>query len=458
MTTKYTYLPTVLEYEIAQRRVSGFDVSAIEKDLANQSEITPELARELLTRLAALEASEDWPYVEPSTLEGIQAELPASASSARLGLADLRDRLEAAWLGRCAGNCLGNPVEDGGRWSSESIAHYLRRSGNYPINDYLRRLDPMPEGLELCETWSQSTKGRIKYVPRDDDLDYTLLGLHIMERHGFGFTTADVAKEWLLRLPFHLTYSAERSTYRNLVNGVPPEECAVNDNPYREWSGAQMRGDIFGYVCAGRPRAAAILSYPDASMTHVGNGIYAEMWAAALIAASFTATSLRDAVLESFNHVPQRSRLAEGLRWTLALSDSGVDWENAITQLLERYGQYHWRHAVPNAAVCALALLRAEDDYTRAIGFAVQSGLDADTNGATVGSAAGAFSGRAGIPPHWTAPFGDTLRSGLAGFDRTSIRSLAEQTFALARAALTRTVPTQVVTTPAADPGTARAS
>lgn len=436
MAIEYSSPPTFLEHELAQRSESGHDVSAVTAQLSGPArEMEPDRARMLLDQLAAVPRRPDWPYVEPSTLPEIMAELP-SATSARvrpIGAAELRDRIQAGWLGRCAGNCLGKPVEDGEFWTPERLRSYLEFTGNYPVRDYVSRLQPMPDGYTLHPSWTESTKGRIRYAPRDDDLDYTLLGLHLLESKGFDFTTADVAEEWLQRLPYHLTYTAERVTYRNLVCGVEPGRSAVVDNPFREWIGAQIRGDVFGYVCAGRPRDAAVLAFADAALSHVANGIYGEMWAAALVAAAFTAGSLREVVEESIRHVPRRSRLAEALRWAVEARDKHADWHDAVADMRERYGHYHWIHTINNATACALALLYADDDYGTAIGLAVQAGLDTDSNGATVGSAAGAFAGRGGIPRHWTSPFGDVLRSALYGFDRSSIRDVAERTFTLAR-------------------------
>jgi ADP-ribosylglycohydrolase len=331
------------------------------------------------------------------------------------------------------GSCLGRPVDDGAHWTPERLRAYLELSGNHPVRDYLSRLDPMPAEFVLTPGWTDATKGRITCVPRDDDLDFSLLALHVLETKGFDFTTTDHAAEWLLRLPYHLTTTAERVVYRNLVNGVAPGEAATVGNPYREWLGARSRGDVYGYVCAGAPRAAALLAYDDAVLSHQANGVYGAMWSAALVAAAFTAGCLRGAVRESVRHVPHRSRLAEALRWAVRVHDLHTSWDTALRELHERYGHYHWQHVVSNTAACALALLYADDDFTRAVGLAVQAGLDVSSNAATVGSAAGAFVRRGGLPRHWTSPFDDTIRSGVYDFDRSSIRDVAERTFALAR-------------------------
>ena len=83
-----------------------------------------------------------------------------------------------AWLGRCAGCNLGKPVEG---WSRERIRRYLDLADAYPIDDYLPVVDPFPDGLQLNWCWPETTRGNIAFMARDDDTDYTILGLHILE-------------------------------------------------------------------------------------------------------------------------------------------------------------------------------------------------------------------------------------------------------------------------------------
>ena len=124
-------------------------------------------------------------------------------------------------------------------------------------------------------------------MARDDDIDYTILGLHVLETTGSEYTSADVAQAWLERLPFLQVYTAERAAYRNLVHGVAAAGHARVRNPYREWIGAQIRADISGYVCPGDPPGAAARLRRRVAVA-LANGIYGEKWAAALIAAAFT--------------------------------------------------------------------------------------------------------------------------------------------------------------------------
>src|SRR5258706_11732371 len=95
------------------------------------------------------------------------------------------------------------------------------------------------------------------------------------------------------------------------------------NNPYREWVGAQIRADVYGYVNPGDPRSAATLAYQDAVLSHRANGIYGEMWAAALVAAAFTADGARAAVVEPPRQIPPTLPLAEALTRGLTPSQHG---------------------------------------------------------------------------------------------------------------------------------------
>jgi ADP-ribosylglycohydrolase len=416
--------------ELAQRRESGYDVSglqtAVEAALGDGSAPLDEL----LDRLEQAPRLEDWPYEEPSQQEEILARLPETPpTSPRLEEAQLRERLLGAWLGRCAGCTLGKPVEG---WTHDQIRRYLEQAGGYPLRDYLPVLEPAPEGLELRACWPETTRGRVRFMARDDDIDYTILGLHILERHGLGFGSRDVAAEWLDHLPFTRTYTAERVAYRNLVLGLHPPETATCRNPYREWIGAQIRGDMWGYVSPGNPRQAATLAFRDAAVSHTANGIYGEMWSAALIAACLVAPDVRSALVVSLEHIPPRARLTEALRQVLDLHASGLDWPDARDEIEARYGHYGWVHTINNAAVVAAGLLWGDGDFARTVGLVVQAGWDTDSNGATAGSVYGALHGATALPSAWVDPLGDLVHSAIAGFDNARISDLAERTLRLA--------------------------
>ena len=427
-----TALDALVEAELNQRRETGHDVSAIAAKLAALgADASDDALLGIRDELEALAPPAAWPYEEPSGLQEIIQTFPAT--EAVPVDADLEDRILGAWRGRIAGNMLGKPVENGEVWTRERIRSFLELSDAYPISDYIPVPDSIPEGYLLRHHWPHTTRGRVSGSWRDDDVDYTILGLHLLETHGADLRPEDVAEGWLLRLPFHQVYTAERIAYRNLANGLDPSAAASHHNPYREWIGALIRADIFGYVHPGSPRRAAVAAYQDAVLSHRANGIYGEMWAAALVAGAFTATSPRSLLTDSIQYVPPGSRLAAALRQVLDLYDRSAGWEEAMTELDRTTGHYHWVHTVNNAAVIAAGILWGEGDFTRTIGLTVQGGLDTDSSGATAGSVAGILTGAAGIPPHWTDPLEDRVRSALFGFDGISISELAARTTRVAR-------------------------
>ncbi|MFI9507005.1 ADP-ribosylglycohydrolase family protein [Nocardia sp. NPDC052566] len=355
-----------------------------------------------------------------------------SLSQSPSGADELFDRIHGGWLGRCVGCALGKPLENGFVWTPQRIRAYLERAGAYPLVDYVPALLSPSKEFPLNPTWPISARGCIDGSPRDDDVDYTVLGLHLLERRGFGFTTSDVATAWLELLPFRQTYTAERAAYRNLINGLRPPATALHRNPYREWIGALIRADIYGYTNPGNPTRAAELAARDARLSHTANGIYAAMWAAALVSAAFTTENARTALEVAHRHIPPRSRLAIALAEVLADHRDGLGWEQATQAIHQRHDRYNWVHAIPNACLITAGLLWGAGDFTRTIARTVQSGCDTDSNGATAGSVAGILNGATAIPRHWTEPLHDTLHTAVFGYDGTSITALARRTHALA--------------------------
>ncbi|WP_280376440.1 ADP-ribosylglycohydrolase family protein [Nocardia wallacei] len=425
----------LLYFEWLQRRESGYAVADFAeevRDLTHTALPNGAACWRLLDRIEAAPRDPHWPYDEIA--EDIAAEPIASPSQSGNRL---YDRLLGGWLGRCVGCTLGKPLENGFRWSPRSIRAYLEWADAYPLTDYVPVLSPMPDGFRLQRSWPESTRGRVDGCPRDDDLDYTVLGLNLLEQHGTGFTPADVAAEWLERLPFLQTHTAERVAYRNLIDGWVPPATARHRNPYREWTGAMMRADIYGYVCPADPVRASTLAARDASVSHTGNGVWAAMWAAALIAAAFDAAAPSAALTVAHQVIPERSRLAVALAQVLDDHRRGLDWEQAVQSIHARHGHYNWAHAIGNCCLVSAGLLWGAGDFTTTIALTVQGGWDTDSNGATAGSVAGVLLGAGAIPRHWTAPLRDRLRTAVSGYDGVGISALARRTFDLARQQVT---------------------
>jgi ADP-ribosylglycohydrolase len=422
--------------EVQQRRETGYLTDDVVRRANDTDPDDRAAVLALVDELAHSERAPGWAFDEPDGLAEIRDRLDELPAAVPVPEPALQDRIHGGWLGRIAGCNLGKPVELGAHWTVEHIRDYLELAGAYPLTDYFPVLDPMPERFELRDNWPETTRGRVHGSARDDDIDYPILALHLLETHGAALRPEHVGAAWTSLFPLRQVYTAERAAYVNLTNGLTGPEVARYRNPYREWIGAQIRGDVFGYVLAGDPWAAAALAHQDATLSHVGNGVYGEMWAAALVSAAFVAESPRQAVTQALQVVPPGSRLFAAVQHVLDLHAEGVGWDDALSRIRASYGHYAWVHTVNNAAVVVAGLLWSDGDYTTAVGRTVMSGWDTDSNGATVGSVMGVLVGTAGLPDHFVAPLQDRTRSALFGFDNSSISDLAGRTHRLAVAGL----------------------
>ncbi|KAD4059900.1 ADP-ribosylglycohydrolase family protein [Arthrobacter yangruifuii] len=391
------------------------------------------LARTLLDELQALQVPS---AAEPDEWNDIAALLPPARPTP--GTAVAFERVHGAWLGRSAGCLLGKPVEKIPREGIEQIA---RATGNWPISTYFTAA-----GLtrDLAERWPWNRRSaptslteNIEGMPEDDDLNFAILGLGLLEAHGGNLTTEHIAGAWLAALPAGRIFTAERAAYRNLLDAREIPNTARHHNPYREWIGALIRADVHGWVHPGDARAAAASAWTDARLSHTRNGIYGEMWAAALCSASLTETTA-DAVLDAGDTVlPPASRLAAAVRLGRTTGRSlarGRLTEARSLDLLHReFDGMHWVHTLNNAALIACALQAYGEDFDAAVALAVAGGWDTDSVGATVGSVVGGLLGAGAIDEAWTAPLQDRIATSLPGGASRSIRDLAERTLRLSR-------------------------
>jgi ADP-ribosylglycohydrolase len=396
---------------------------------------TPEqvtLARRLLDELDALpgppgtDEPSDWPAIAAALRTQPLVPLPPPDRNR------LRDRIAGAWLGRAVGCVLGKPVEGIPRAGIEEI---LRSQGRWPLDRWFTAvgLDP-----QVATRWPWNVKSRptsleenLAGTPEDDDLNYTLLALKILEEHGPAFTSDDVAQAWLLDLPAGRTFTAERVAYRNLLDGLAPPRTASVRNPFREWIGAQIRTDLYGWVNPGDPARAAEWAWRDAAVSHTRNGLYGALYAAALGAAAVVATGIEPVLDAATSVLPPASRLARAIALGRDLAAAGAEPTAAYARLESEYRGYHWVHTLNNAALLTYGLAAGGGDFTRTIGLTVMGGWDTDSNGATAGAVAGALGGITAIEDRWSAPLQNRLTTSIPGFDGLTFDAVTDRTLAL---------------------------
>jgi hypothetical protein len=372
----------------------------------------------------------DWSYLrqrEPSKFEAIVDQFPQSGKITfpeNAGV-DLYDRIYGAWLARCAGCTLGKPVEG---WHHEKIKKYLTAANSYPLTTYIPAMTEFPDGLALHKNYLGTTLGRIKNMVRDDDIDYTVLGLVTLEKFGREFTTSQIGEMWLRTMPFWSVYTAEAVAYRNLVNEIDPPLTADFGNPYREFLGALIRADMWGYVNPGNPLIASEFAFRDASLSHMGNGIYAEMWAAACIAAAFSISDPLKVIETGLGFIPRNSRLAQAIRQTIDWCERYSNWEKVLKEIIHQYECYSEIHTINNTCLIVMGLLFGGGDLERTLCITLMGGYDTDSNCATAGSIVGMMVGAESLPEKWILPLNDKLESMVMGFGNCAISNLAERT------------------------------
>ena len=342
--------------------------------------------------------------------------------------------IRLAWEGRISGCQLGKAVEflslrDG----NDALQEYLQRADALPLRDYV----PLVEDTLVERFGRPSCRGQLERSEPDDDITYTVLALELLEEHGKDLSTDDVARAWLRRLPGGATFTAERAAYTTLLErastgfpyGADPNfdlaECS--DNPYSDWIGAQIRADLYGWVCPGDPSLAARLARQDAELSHREDGVHAAVFVAALAASIPDTESMSAAVDRALSYVPGRSGVSD----VVGTARSLTGLADVRERLHSRYATLSPVHALNNLAIVVWSVLSFPDDYSAAVGEAVTLGWDTDCNGATVGGLLGIAG--VGVPSHWTEPWQGRVAVSLLGPPELKLDDLVARTVAVAR-------------------------
>jgi ADP-ribosylglycohydrolase len=346
---------------------------------------------------------------------------------------ELRARMKRAWQGRVSGCMLGKAVEMFSMTQGQAaLTEYLTRAEALPLRDYVPQVPDAPDAL-----FAGACRDRFEQSTADDDINYSVLALELLEAHGRELQTVDVARAWLNRLPFGMTFTAERSAYRKLTMdgaewfamgaplGFEVGDCA--DNPFNEWIGAQIRADVYGWVTPGQPELAARLARTDAELSHRGDGVHGAVIVAAWGAAIPALSSLEAALDAALEFIPGDSGAARAVALGRRLAKAG----EGTRAIVDAYGELSPVHTLNNLALVVWALWRAPDDFGAAIGDVVAAGWDTDCNGATVG-ALWALQNKP-IPEAWTRPWSGRIGVSLAGTECVDLDDLAERTAEVAR-------------------------
>ncbi len=307
--------------------------------------------------------------------------------------AEYRQRVLGCWMGKNIGGTLGAPFE------------WLRQVNH--VDFYTQDLggEPLP----------------------NDDLDIQLLWLVALEEQGVALDAHALAEYWVLHVTPHW---GEYGTAKiNMRTGLVPPLSGLVNNLYKDSCGAFIRSEIWACLTPGFPAVAARYAYEDAILDHGdGEGVYAEVFCAALESAAFVEQDLATLVQIGLSYIPAECGVTRATRDAIACYQSGQSWQDARHAILAGYrgrnlagcsaddralgfadGPLGWD--VPsNIGMLIIALLYGEDDFGQTLCTAVNCGEDTDCTAATAGAIWGIRHGFDAIPQHWTEPIGRKIK------------------------------------------------
>lgn len=281
------------------------------------------------------------------------------------------DRIRGGWLAQLVGAAAGTALEG---YSAENIMKVFG-----PIRSYVREPNTY-----------------------NDDITFEIAFLEAFADKGYAVTGADICERWTSLIP--MGWSAEAIALANMRRGLLPPETATTDNPFDEWIGAQMRGTICGMVAPGRPCEAARLAWIDGEVSHTSNGILGEVFNAVLAARAFTEYDTVSLLKETIALFSTESEYGQVLAFALDACRSAPDWQSAWASCDEKYVEYNWIHAYPNAAAQVVALWFGKGDFDLTLEIICGIGHDVDCNAAQTLCVLTIQHGSAVIAERWSSP------------------------------------------------------
>lgn len=327
------------------------------------------------------------------------------------------EKLKGAIIGRFVGCLLGVPVEG---YSIEYMEQLAKQTGTpFPPTEYWHDIDKDENWIQYgIDKRKNYTLNRMNACLVDDDINFTILNLLLLDKYGKDYTLSDIGEFWINYLPYACT--AEDRALKNLKKGVTCNLVA-EDNPFIEWIGAAIRADAFAYIYPGEPLKAAKCCYNDAYLTHRRNGIYGEMFLAASISSSFASETPLDALKIGMKFIPKESRLYKELKWAMSYENKTFTFKEARKLIDERFPGMNSVHTINNMCAIVFVTILAGNNYDKAISLAVALGLDNDCTAASIGSLYGANLGINKIDAKWYRCFNNIVHTFINGLPEISI-------------------------------------
>lgn len=319
----------------------------------------------------------------------------------KLAFVEYKDKVRACWLGKNIGGTLGAPFE------------CIR--GVYDLDYYTHDLS--------------------KGVLPNDDLDLQICWLNAAEQYGKAVNAEVLAEYWVNYVV--ADWSEYGAGKNNLRFGILPPISGWYKNHNKDSCGCFIRSEIWACLAPGHPEIAVKYAYEDAICDHADEGVFGELFCAALQSAAFVESDMDKLVKIAKSYIPEDCAVAKAVDAAVECYRKGLDWKSARKVILNTfpgsfgmYRGYTTQQPEPDVAVGSLGYdapsniglmmlgwVYGEGDFSKSICIAAGCCEDGDCTAGTLGATLGILYGTKCIEDRWLAPIGDEIKT--ISLDRT---------------------------------------
>lgn len=311
----------------------------------------------------------------------------------RISSQEYKNKVLGCWMGKNIGGTIGAPYE------------WLRQVNDVAFYQQDLNGDPLP----------------------NDDLDLQLIWLIAMEEKGVDIDAKLLGEYWMLLVTPH--WAEYGNAKLNMRSGLVPPLSGSCSNLYKDSCGAFIRSEIWACVAPAFPVLAAKFAFEDAIIDHGdGEGVYAEVFCAALQSAAFVESDIPKLIDIGLSYIPEDCAIARAVQNARSSHASGKTWKEARDEMLRHYrglglkvspediekgfqdGQMGW-DAPSNIGMLIIGMLYGEGDFARSMQITVNCGEDTDCTAATYGAVYGIIHGIDAIPEEWKKPIGRKIKT-----------------------------------------------
>ena len=306
-----------------------------------------------------------------------------------------KDKVRACWLGKNIGGTLGAPLE------------CVR--GVYDLDYYIHDLN-------------------LGVLP-NDDLDLQLIWLNAAENYGKTLNAEILSEYWLSYIVADWAeYGAAKN---NMRFGIQPPLSGWYKNWNKDSCGSFIRSEIWACLAPGHPEIATKYAREDAICDHADEGLYGELFCAAVQSAAFVESDMDKLLQIGLSYIPDECAVAKAIHVAIDAYKNGKEWKDARKAVLQAtpgsFGMYRGYvdqepesdvpagkpgfDAPSNIGLMMVGWLYGEGDFSKSICIAAGCGEDADCSAGTLAATLGIIYGTEGIEEKWLKPIGDEIKT-----------------------------------------------